>query len=36
MIDIGNISNIKGFMPDHEGKALIGLNIFQKLGHYWR
>ena len=33
MSDIGNISDIKGFMPDHEGKALMSwAGYFSKIG----
>ena len=33
MSDIGNISDIKGFMPDHEGKALMSwAEYFSKIG----
>ena len=33
MINLNGIENIKGFMPDHEGKALMAwAKIFSKIG----
>ena len=33
MINLNGIKNIKGFMPDHEGRALMAwAKIFSKIG----